>query len=159
MKQNKPTVVPEIALQTWLRPELTPVGPNKDYAVFRSQLDAVDRLLTNSHLESMAMDFARQSWSGSNVEQLSRHLRFGLRALRFEVLRMMLGNIRGRVQGDWPWFVSFWLRMGGMMESMDGMKSGCRCGDVLLEVARINFMACHIFIWECRGASKLSASD
>lgn len=96
MKQNKPTVVPEIALQTWLRPELTPVGPNKDYAVFRSQLDAVDRLLTNSHLESMAMDFARQSWSGSNVEQLSRHLRFGLRALRFEVLRMMLGNISFR---------------------------------------------------------------
>ena len=52
------TVGQTIAIQSWLRPALTPVKANKDYVVFRGQLDAVDSLLRNSHLESMALDFA-----------------------------------------------------------------------------------------------------
>lgn len=89
-------VAPKIALQTWLRPALTPVGPNKDYAAFRDQLAGVDQLLVNSHLESMALDFARASWPREDMSGLSRHLNFALKALRVEVLRMMLGNISFR---------------------------------------------------------------
>jgi hypothetical protein len=94
--KNTEAVAPEIALQTWLRPDLTPVGPNKDYAAFRGQLEAVDNLLRNSHLESMALDFARANWSGKDVARLPRHLELALKALRVEILRMMLGNIAFR---------------------------------------------------------------
>ncbi|MCC5022705.1 MAG: hypothetical protein J6386_07870 [Candidatus Synoicihabitans palmerolidicus] len=38
MNNTIEAVAPEVALQTWLRPDLTPVGPNKDYAAFRDQL-------------------------------------------------------------------------------------------------------------------------
>ena len=55
---NKRTVVEAVAIQSWLRPALTHVGANKDYTLFREQLDAVDGLLRRSHLESMALDFA-----------------------------------------------------------------------------------------------------
>lgn len=91
MNNTTEAVAPEIALQTWLRPDLTPVGPNKDYAAFRDQLEAVDNLLRNSHLESMALDFARANWRGKDMSQLPRHLQFALKALWVEVLRMMHG--------------------------------------------------------------------
>jgi len=42
------TVRETVALQSWLRPALTHVGANKDYAKFREQLDAVDSLLRGS---------------------------------------------------------------------------------------------------------------
>lgn len=96
MNQNQGTVAPEVALQSWLRPVLTPVGPNKDYAAFRDQIEAVDQLLRDSHLESMALDFAREGWAGGDPGQLARRLQFALKALRVEVLRMMLGNISFR---------------------------------------------------------------
>ncbi len=96
MNQNQRTVFPEIALQSWLRPDLTPVGSNKDYAAFRAQIEAVGKLLRDSHLESMALDFARQGWKGSDPRQLHRRLQFALKALRVEMLRMMLGNISFR---------------------------------------------------------------
>ncbi|MCC5023005.1 MAG: hypothetical protein J6386_09530 [Candidatus Synoicihabitans palmerolidicus] len=38
MNNTTEAVAPEVALKTWLRPDLTPVGPNKDYAAFRDQL-------------------------------------------------------------------------------------------------------------------------
>lgn len=37
-----------IAIQSWLRPALTPVGANNDYALFREQLDTADALLRRS---------------------------------------------------------------------------------------------------------------
>ncbi|MCC5021649.1 MAG: hypothetical protein J6386_02050 [Candidatus Synoicihabitans palmerolidicus] len=37
MNNTTEAVAPEVSLQTWLRPDLTPVGPNKDYAAFRDQ--------------------------------------------------------------------------------------------------------------------------
>jgi len=83
-------VSPEIALQSWLRPALTPVGPNKDYAQFRDQLDAVDKLLRSSHLESMALDFARVGYESAAAAPLRRRMEFGLKALRLEALRMLL---------------------------------------------------------------------
>lgn len=92
MTKTTEAVVPQIALQSWLRPALTPVGPNKDYAAFRAQLDWVDNLLKHSHLESMALDFAREGWEGATAGQMQRRLRSALKALRVEVLRMLLGN-------------------------------------------------------------------
>lgn len=92
MNQNQRTVAPEIALQSWLRPALTPVGRNKDYAAFRDQLEAVGSLLRASHLESMALDFARQGWESADAGQLARRLQYALKALRVVVLQMLLGN-------------------------------------------------------------------
>ena len=81
-----------IAIQSWLRPALTPVGANQDYAVFREQVEAVDRLLQGSHLEAMALDFAREGFETASVRQRQARARFALKALRVEVLRMLLGN-------------------------------------------------------------------
>jgi len=77
VKLNIEAVRPKIALQSWLRPALTPVGPNKDYGQFRDQLEAVDRLLRPSHLESMAMDFAQEGFESASAGQLRRRLEFG----------------------------------------------------------------------------------
>ncbi|MCC5023092.1 MAG: hypothetical protein J6386_09985 [Candidatus Synoicihabitans palmerolidicus] len=83
----------EIAQQSWLRPALTTVGPNKDYGQFREQLDAVDRVLQASHLESMAMDFARVGFESVDAGQRRRRLEFARKALQVNVLRMLLGNM------------------------------------------------------------------
>ena len=42
------------------------------------------------------MDFARDNWQGNDVARLPQHLEFALKALRVEVLRMMLGMISFR---------------------------------------------------------------
>lgn len=82
----------EIGIQSWLRPELSPVGANKDYRLFREQLDAVDGLLRRSNLESMAMDWAVDGFGSASVRELAARRRFALKALRVQVLRMLLGN-------------------------------------------------------------------
>lgn len=81
-----------VALQSWLRPALTHVGANKDYAKFREQLDAVDGLLRRSHLESMALDFAVEGLEQASARQQVARRQFALKALRVETLRMLLGN-------------------------------------------------------------------
>jgi hypothetical protein len=89
---KKSAVDKTLAIQSWLRPALTPVGANKDYALFKAQLDAVDLLLGRSHLEAMALDFAAEGFEqASTREQLARR-QFALKALRVETLRMLLGN-------------------------------------------------------------------
>ncbi|MCC5022509.1 MAG: hypothetical protein J6386_06805 [Candidatus Synoicihabitans palmerolidicus] len=93
MNNTTEAVAPEVALKTWLRPDLTPIGPNQDYAAFRDQLAGLDQLLANSHLEAMAVDFARENWRGDDVAGLPRHLQFARKARRVQVLRMMLGKI------------------------------------------------------------------
>lgn len=90
---TKVTAVREtVALQSWLRPALTPVGANQDYRQFREQLDAVDGLLRGSHLEAMALDFAREGFEEASARQQVARGQFALKALRVEVLRMLLGN-------------------------------------------------------------------
>ncbi|MCC5021435.1 MAG: hypothetical protein J6386_19315 [Candidatus Synoicihabitans palmerolidicus] len=74
MNNTIEAVAPEVALKTWLRPDLTPIGPNQDYAALRDQLAGLDQLLANSHLEAMAVDFARENWRGDDVAGLPRHL-------------------------------------------------------------------------------------
>ncbi len=72
MKQTTKAVTPNIALQSWLRPALTVVGANKDYAEFRQMLESVDSLLRGSHLEAMAMDFAKGGAMNSSVQGMMR---------------------------------------------------------------------------------------
>ncbi len=94
---SKPrNVSASIALQLWLRPALTPVGANKDYAEFRQLLDGLDRLLRGSHLESMAMDFAKEAAGQASVAHLCQRMESAIKALRFEVLRGHLGNLSFR---------------------------------------------------------------
>ena len=81
-----------IALQSWLRPALTQVGANKDYTLFREQLEAVDRLLRQSHLEALALDFAAEGFESASARQQRARQQFALKALRVETLRMLLGN-------------------------------------------------------------------
>lgn len=92
MKKERP-IGEIISIQSWLRPALTAVGANKDYALFRDQLDGVEALMRGSHLESMAMDFAEIGWEGASVREKRARKRFALKALRVEVLRMLLGNM------------------------------------------------------------------
>ena len=89
---NKRTVVEAVAIQSWLRPALTHVGANKDYTLFREQLDAVDGLLRRSHLESMALDFAIEGFEQASARQQLGRRQFALKALRVETLRMLVGN-------------------------------------------------------------------
>ena len=96
MKKTTKAVTPNIALQSWLRPALTVVGANKDYAEFRQLLESVDSLLRGSHLEAMALDFAKEGAGEVSFVQLRNRMDFGLKALRFEVLRMLLGNMSFR---------------------------------------------------------------
>jgi hypothetical protein len=91
MKKERPTGE-TIAIQSWLRPALTHVGANKDFAVFREQLEGVDALLRGSHLESMAMDFAVEGFEKASVRQQRGRRQFALKGLRVETLRMLLGN-------------------------------------------------------------------
>lgn len=86
------TVEQTVAIQSWLRPALTHVGANKDYRSFRDQLTAVDGLLRQSHLESMALDFAAEGFAQASARQQLARRQFALKALRVEVLRMLLGN-------------------------------------------------------------------
>lgn len=81
-----------IAIQSWLRPALTPVMANKDFAVFREQLQKVGGLLEGSFLEEMAMDFAVVGQEGASARHRCRRKEFALKALRVETLRMLLGN-------------------------------------------------------------------
>ena len=86
------TVGQTVAIQSWLRPALTHVGANKDYALFREQLEAVDVLLRGAHLESMALDFALEGFENASAREQSARRQFALKALRVETLRMLLGN-------------------------------------------------------------------
>lgn len=92
MRQKPRRVGSEIALQSWLRPALTPVGANQDYAQFRAQLDDVDRLLQDAQLEAMAVDFAVEGFAAASGRQLTRRKAFALKALRVETLRLLVGN-------------------------------------------------------------------
>jgi IS5 family transposase len=56
----------------------------------------VDGLLVDSHLEGMARDFALEGFEHADARQQSIRVNFALKALRIEVLRMLLGNLSFR---------------------------------------------------------------
>lgn len=89
---KKGAVRETVAIQSWLRPALTAVGANQDYVLFRDQLKAVEGLVVDSHLEAMALDFAVEGWEQASVRQQTARRQFALKALRVQILRMLLGN-------------------------------------------------------------------
>ena len=96
MKTNTKTVHPEIAIQSWLRPALNPVFANKDHAEFSRILADADRLLSECGLETAAADLAAEKLAREEPEaaaaDFARQAVFAVKALRFGVLKMLLGN-------------------------------------------------------------------
>ncbi len=82
-ERKKEPVRAEFGFQSWLRPALPTVGPNVDYHRFREQLEATDRLLRDSRLEAMVMDFALEGWrENPAAADVDRRLRGAIKALR-----------------------------------------------------------------------------
>ena len=91
MKQNtKPSH--NLALQSWLRPALTPVLKNRDFDRFVEDLQQLDRSLRKSCVESLAVDLSMEDLpQEANAAQRRRRGEFALYALRVELLRHLLG--------------------------------------------------------------------
>ncbi len=83
----------QIAIQSLLRPALTPVHGCKDYAVFQETLQNIDRFLVDSELESQAIEMALEGWEQAGAGDRQSRARYAIRALRMEVLRFLLGGI------------------------------------------------------------------
>ena len=85
-----------IAIQSVLRPALTPVYGCKDYAVLEQTVQEIDQFLIESHLESQAAEMALEGWEQAGAADQQRRARYGVRALRLEVVRFLLGGISFR---------------------------------------------------------------
>lgn len=82
----------KVSLQSWLRPELTLVNPNRDYHLFRDQLNQISTALTRSWLEELAIDYALAKLPpDADLSTRSRAAEFAIFALRAELLRHLLG--------------------------------------------------------------------
>ena len=96
VKKNKTPTVPDIAIQSWIRPELSPVSANKDFEKFSNTIRDVDQVLTGSKLEQFAIDFAvadaLRECPEADAAFLSKTARKGIKALRTNVLSMLLNN-------------------------------------------------------------------
>ena len=86
----------QIAIQSLLRPALTPVPRCKDYAVFEQTVQNIDRFLSDSELESQVIDMALEGWEECSAKDQQRRAAYAVRALRVEVLRFLLGGISFR---------------------------------------------------------------
>ena len=86
----------QIAIQSLLRPALTPVPRCKDYAVFEQTVQNIDRFLSDSELESQVIDMALEGWEACSAKDQQRRAAYAVRALRVEVLRFLLGGISFR---------------------------------------------------------------
>jgi hypothetical protein len=86
----------QIAIQSLLRPALTPVRRCKDYAVFEQTVQNIDRFLSDSELESQVIDMTLEGWEECSAKDQHRRAVYAVRALRVEVLRFLLGGISFR---------------------------------------------------------------
>lgn len=87
-----PSSAPKIALQSWLRPALTPVRANCDYESHRKDLERIESNIRASCVESMAVEFALEDLPAKcRPMDRQRRARFARVALRMELLRHVLG--------------------------------------------------------------------
>lgn len=82
----------QVAIQSLLRPALTPVGANIDYRRFKDTLDDISNALTGSSLESQAMELALEDCTSTDPSARARRARFAVESLRLEILRHLLGR-------------------------------------------------------------------
>ncbi len=87
----------KVAIQSWLRPALTGVGANKDYEEFRDQIEQVDAILSQAHVEGLAVDVAMKGFEEADDRQRRARVEYAVKALRVQTLRMLLGNPAFRV--------------------------------------------------------------
>ncbi len=89
-----------IAVQSFLRPALTPVIRCKDYTVFLETMERIDRVLIDSSLEREAIVKALEGWdeAGEIITWKDRERRAlrAIKALRVEEVRHLLGGISFR---------------------------------------------------------------
>ena len=91
-KTNTTFSTPTLAIQSWLRPELTPVKSNVDYSRFKEDLDRISANLRDGWLEATAIDYALEGLpDGVPQSARVRRAEFAVFALRSEVLRHLLG--------------------------------------------------------------------
>ena len=100
VKQKTASVHPEVAIQSLLRPDLTPVSANKDYEHFRSTIENVDRILVTAELERYAIDFGlenlREIDPKADEQAMARQAEQAVKALRTNILKTLLGGISCR---------------------------------------------------------------
>jgi hypothetical protein len=81
-----------LAFQSLLRPALTPVLRNRDYERLVADLRELDRNLTESGMEDLAVSFGlSQLPQDASAAQRSKKAEFAVYALRVELLRHLLG--------------------------------------------------------------------
>ena len=85
-----------IAVQSFLRPALTPVIRCKDYTVFLETMERIDRVLIDSSLEREAIVKALEGWDEAGGKDRERRALRAIKALRVEVVRHLLGGISFR---------------------------------------------------------------
>ena len=85
-----------IAIQSFLRPALTPVLRCKDYAGFLDTVERIDRFLIDSSLEREAIVRALEGWDEAGEKDREQRALRAIKALRVEVARHLLGGISFR---------------------------------------------------------------
>jgi hypothetical protein len=93
VKKTTPNSADQVAFQTWLCPELTPVIQNRDYDRHADALRRLDQALRDSGIEDFAISAALEGFTGKNSKSSQRQKRakFAIYALRAEILRHFLG--------------------------------------------------------------------
>ena len=104
-KKHTPVSTENIAIQSWLRPALTPVLRNREYERLSGELTWLDEVLRGTGMEELAAEFALDGVSeGTRPSALRKKAEFAVYALRVELLRHMLGL---------PGFESFSVTLAG----------------------------------------------
>lgn len=100
MVKKNTSVHPQVAIQSLLRPDLTPVSANKDYEEFRRTIELIDDLLVNCGLERCAIDFALEDLlkkvPDATAAMREHCARQAIKALRTNVLKTLLGGLSCR---------------------------------------------------------------
>lgn len=100
MNKKTTTVLPEVAIQSLFRPDLSPVSANKDFDEFRRTIVTTDRILVDGQLEELAIDLAMEKLLANSPEatvaERSKMAALAVKALRTNVLRNLLGGISCR---------------------------------------------------------------
>lgn len=86
-----------VAIQSLLRPALTPVSANIDYRRFKATLDDISETVRRSSLESLAMELALEDFASDDGNARNRRAQFAVESLRLEILRHLLGRPSLRV--------------------------------------------------------------
>lgn len=89
-KNNVPSE-PQVAIQSWLRPALTPVGANADFHRYKQTLDDISSTLRTSGLENQAIDMALEGFPSADPAARSRRAGFAVESLRVEIVRHIHG--------------------------------------------------------------------